>query len=57
MNVVSVEPHGHILNDASAQGVQHFESNTQMNYGGASSNNTGGVRVKGNSVDWDDWGE
>ena len=56
MNVVNVEPHGHILNGASQVGaVQSNE--TGIGYGGASSNNTGGVRVKGNSVDWDDWGE
>ena len=51
--VVSVEPHAHIL-QVSNQGVQHFESNAQMNYGGGSNQ---AARVKSNTVDWDDWGE
>lgn len=45
-----------------AQSVQNVNTNmdegSSLRYGGGSSNNAGGVaRVKGTTVDWDDWDE
>ena len=50
--VVSVEPHAHILQVSQVNAVQSNE--TGIGYGGG---NNQAARVKGNTVDWDDWGE
>ena len=51
--IVTVEPHAHLLDASPVQTVSTTQT-VDINYGGG---NAGAARVKGNSVDWDDWSE
>ena len=52
--IVAVEPHAHIL-QASVQTLStNLSGGDEIHYAGAGN---GDARVKGNSVEWDDWEE
>ena len=52
--IVAVEPHAHLLTDSLHAVGTNLSEGDEIHYRGAGN---GDARVKGNTVEWDDWGE
>ena len=52
--IISVAPHAHILQSSVHTLSTNLSEGDEIRYRGAGN---GDARVKGNTIDWDDWGE